>query len=723
MSFDLNFNLNMYGLLYKNFTSEKVRVAREKLKNGELKIEDILKEQELVSSFDVRSVCQLQDALTKENILKLIKNVINMPEDEDYNTAYKFPYNSCEILSSSNYFLIEKFFESYKKPEKSAYNYDLVDENDSNLKIDKFYANSEDKKLNLKKMDVISGGKKEKEKEKNIANINSKVDKEDETLSLANAPFQKNNEKKEVVKDKENNSEEEDKQANSLDKSENDNKENNSLINDESQEKIELPQVPNEAESEKANSECNANSIKNTIESQEKQQTSSDVPEIEEKDLVANKIENRNNNEEKTEFDELLANSKYPLLEYFFTFINTDEELDHVLCGYFFQIFNNLFVNKTVQIVKFLFERPEIILSMVNHFNRISIINCLIKLIKYDTDSIILFDKKSCDEVKEEVFKEIFDYVDNRLFNSDEIPEVEILHCISEFFLECLEDKRTFIFFIKCPKFSLKLFETFLHPTLSKHIFVITRYLEKVYLELTYKPNSIQESKSKGLTFRGGENINSNYSADKDEDNSLECYYFLELFTSMIDYLFSRFKDESYGMWCDSEKEMDTTFGERQKKLGLCKLQIMNLIHQILKHTFFVHENKYFNYEEDFFIEFYEKIILSDFFSIAVKYFFEFPWNNMYQNVFLDIIFELIEFSSFNKTLVEHVLHEIGFLEEIILCVIDEKYSCISKFQFRQNEIQNGFLTFIIEIAYKIKQHSTQNHVLTSIIEKSKFLF
>lgn len=482
---------------------------------------------------------------------------------------------------------------------------------------------------------------------------------------------------------------------------------------------------------DKINNNVNVNSeIENNVDNNQNENEFTKANEPSSEDAYIDQSKISANPSIKTEIDIYLEESKYPLLDYLFSFLKTDEQLDHVLCGYFNKIFNSLFAVKPLHLVKYLFERPETIISMVHHFNRISIIDCLIKLIKFDTDQIILFEKKSCDEVKEEVFKEIFEIIENRLFINEDSNDLEMLHSVTEFFLECLEDKRTFVFFIKCPKFSLKFFETFLNPILSQQLNVVVRYIEKVYVELTYKPNKQPEVKPKGITFKG--DISGNFSADKDEDNSSECYYFLELFSSMIEYLFTRFKDESFGLYSDSE--FDNTFGESQKKLGLSKLHIMNLIHQILKHSFYVHENRYFSYEEDFFIDFYGKFIENDFFPTAVKYFFEFPWNNLYQNMFLDIVNEIISFSNFNRTLAEHLLYEISFLDELILCVIDEKYSCISKFQFKENksiskkfqykvnEIQNGFFIFIIEIAHNIKIQSYNNPVLASIIQKSKLI-
>ena len=127
-----------------------------------------------------------------------------------------------------------------------------------------------------------------------------------------------------------------------------------------------------------------------------------------------------------------------------------------------------------------------------------------------------------------------------------------------------------------------------------------------------------------------------------------------------------------------------------------------------------------FNYDEDFYIDFYKKIIQSNVFSSFIKYFYEFPWNNIFQSSFLEILTEILNYEKFNKMLLDHIFLELGFLDEIILCVIDEKYHCISKFNFSKKEIQNGFLPFIIEIICLINDKKNNQNV-AEIINKGIF--
>ena len=816
-------NLNMYGLLYKSFNNDKIKNAKEKLKNNNLTIEEVLSESELVNSFKISSICQLQDVLTKDNLKQLIDFTINYPDEESINIGHKFPFNSCEILSSDNSKIIEKFFEKNKPDAKNkSVTYKFEDE-DEDIKIDKFYYKDNNKEKDIVEKELDNKKLERNEKVKSIltnllnkgkSSSNSSSDRGNSKETQSN----KSSASQEVDIDKNSNNSEKDLLNNDnniinipIDDLNNLNNNSKALFSDNVNEvqsnanidesmlanspnrqnhehnnnvdvtieqqhanpnkKIESDDVNIKILSDKDNSHelainqqnysANNNDDKNIHENSNADLKSStnisdNKPEANNKNKEDNLSNANNKSKEVIESKLVDANGeqtkikspfitnleipneeeiKYPLLDQLFSFVlqSKPEGLNHVLCGYFHKIFDNLFINKPVQLVKYLFERSEIILSMVKHFNRISIVECLLKLVKYDTDSIILINK-SCDEVKEEVFKEIFDYIDNQIFSTDEDPDVEVLHSLSEFFLECVEDRRTLLFFIKCPKFSLKLFETFLHASFANKLYVITQYLEKVYIELTFKENKKKDlisssssinynSKFKtGSTFKiENSSIGSSIIGNKDEDVSNDCYYFLELFISMINYLFSRFKDEYFGL--SDEKEIDNNIDDRQKKLGLPKIYIMCLTYQILKHAFYVFDKKYFHYEEDFFIDFYNKIITSDFFSTAVKYFLEFPWNNMYQNIFLDIIKEVLKYPLINKQLIEHIFYEIGFLEEMILCVIDEKYSCLSKYQFKNTEVQSGFLSFIIEIVYLVNECVPRSDSLKLICEKSKLIF
>jgi uncharacterized protein YdcH (DUF465 family) len=86
----------------------------EKAKRDELKIEDILNEEELIvdfKSFNSTSSSELISLLKKEHLQNLIAYIIKEPLLNEHDTGYKFPFNACEILSAENMTLIDKFFE------------------------------------------------------------------------------------------------------------------------------------------------------------------------------------------------------------------------------------------------------------------------------------------------------------------------------------------------------------------------------------------------------------------------------------------------------------------------------------------------------------------------------------------------------------------------------------------------------------------------------------
>lgn len=656
----------MYGI-YRSFNNDKIKQAKDKLLYGELILEDVLKDNDLVNSFKLSTLCHLIDLLTIENIQKLVYYIISYPfisEYDDENRTKRFPFNASEILSSENKKIINRIFQKEQvEDEKISKNNTKkeVDRIDDDEIMIKKYFKEEISEVPINKEDTECDN--ENNQNSNIISINEndiqiKINKKDDDLNNIN-----------------------DRQTD-FDADANANKNTFQISKNES-----------DNENEMAN--ANENSNANINIDDDKNENSKETNPHEEKD-------------EKVE--------KYPILDLFFSFLNSDNDLDHVLSGYFAKVFCNLNKNNEINLIKYLFERPNIIYQMIRHSNRISITECLIKIITCNTD-LILLNNSSCDEIKEEVFKQLFEVIENKIliFKSEDECDYEIIDSICSFFKDCIDHQATVDFFIKCPKFSLKLFETFLHPVFSNNMQILITYLEKVFLELT---NSKEvDGNHKDISPLLSSSLGLGSSSLKDE-----CYYFLELFNSMLDYLFMKFRDEGYGLSTDQlKRDFLNTCLDIQKRLGIGKIYIVNLVIQILKHLFYVYENRLFHYEYEFYYEFYNKLTTNDFFSIAIRYFLEFPLNNIYQNSFTEMILEILKHPSINSSLYEHIFYEIGFLEEMILCVVDNRYSSLSMFYFPNSNIsiQSGFLPFIIEIVFLVRIASFQSEVIKEIILKT----
>ena len=103
--------------MYKN-NAQTISKACEKMKNNELKVEDILDEEDLVNDLKSPSFSQLISFLNSERLEKLMDYALKEPNpDADKKLGHKFPYFACEILCSENVFILEKFFEDVNKHE------------------------------------------------------------------------------------------------------------------------------------------------------------------------------------------------------------------------------------------------------------------------------------------------------------------------------------------------------------------------------------------------------------------------------------------------------------------------------------------------------------------------------------------------------------------------------------------------------------------------------
>jgi hypothetical protein len=72
----------------------------------------------------------------------------------------------------------------------------------------------------------------------------------------------------------------------------------------------------------------------------------------------------------------------YPVIDHLFTFLNTDESLNYVLCGYFYKFFNHLANIRNSNVMSYIIlHRRNFLDILIKHLNRKSICDCLNKII------------------------------------------------------------------------------------------------------------------------------------------------------------------------------------------------------------------------------------------------------------------------------------------------------------------------------------------------------
>ena len=117
----------------------------EKLKNGQLTIENVLEEDDIIQDLKLNSNSQFLSILSNETIRKLIDYATRMPSSDDQKIGHKFPFNATEILIADNSSIQERLMNEipYKESEFNE---------DSNENKNKKENKEEEKKLKEMKL-------------------------------------------------------------------------------------------------------------------------------------------------------------------------------------------------------------------------------------------------------------------------------------------------------------------------------------------------------------------------------------------------------------------------------------------------------------------------------------------------------------------------------------------------------------------------------------------
>ena len=100
----------------------------DKMEKGELTLENILEEDEIVQDLKTNPNSKFIGMLTNKAIRQLIDYATRIPKSDDKNVGYKYPFNATEILCCENKSVIERIMNEKKMGERSDEEEDEKDE-------------------------------------------------------------------------------------------------------------------------------------------------------------------------------------------------------------------------------------------------------------------------------------------------------------------------------------------------------------------------------------------------------------------------------------------------------------------------------------------------------------------------------------------------------------------------------------------------------------------
>ena len=429
--------------------------------------------------------------------------------------------------------------------------------------------------------------------------------------------------------------------------------------------------------------------------------------------------ENEENEEnEESEKDEEQKTIIYTNIDYLFNFLKSKETVtNHVLVGYFYKILNHLISSQSIKIVQYIFNYPkkskfDVLKAIVTNLNRKSMGSIVNKLLLFSDESNELIDKKLL-------------LVKNMLEELEKATEQDKYECICDVLASTLNNKGFYISFMNQPTSVNSLFSLLEKLDENpKKIICIMNLLIKVNENILKNlsnhctKNLVQENP---LDFMNLFNYDAAYPLDEKPINSEEMEetnkrVLLSLFTILKKTEFKFLED--LGTYTKENEEFLTTYNQKQKKIGMKKLSQIEFLRTIL--DIFVN-----SYNSQFHEKEIEELILilknKNVFSNCHKLFFDFPFSNIYQSFYSEIVDIVINQSS-PKCLIDYFFKysdEKG--EKNLATDLLEDFINNMKFKFNSSNISFNPLSSY-EITLLNKFYNCENEYVKKLFNEDKNL-
>ena len=708
----------------------------EKMKSGQLTLENILEEDEIIQDLKTNQNSQFLSMLSHENIRKLIDYATKLPQSEDQKIGHKFPFNATELLCCDNCVITDRILNEIEVAEDSE-----SEEKEDDEKGEK----DEEEFVEVKEDEGKQEKKKEEEpnKEEGVPNKDEKQNNEEPKKEGESKPVEEpkkeetktegENKAGEELKKEEPKKEEEQKKEETKTEGENkpaeepkkeDAKKEEEQKKEETKTEGENKPVEEQKKEEPKKEEENKSGEKNEDEEtgQQKHQ-----PKQEEEKEDENDNENdddskkENQGEEDSEKKQPKINIIYDNVDYLLQFLNSSEEtkLNYVLVGYFYKILNHLFSYKSSKIIQYLFDYPkksefDPLDLLVKNMNRKSMGEIINKLLLFQEENYGDFTQKKM---------QLFERVLQELKDSKETSKYE---CICSTLETTLYNKGFFIEFMKDGKL-IELLYTILEESKDqpKKLIAIMKLLIKINenaLKFVVSRVTPQLSQENPMDFINM--FSNNYPLDDDvkdpnaDTDELVKKMFANTFTALEKNKFNFLEDlDDYSS--SENSEFTSTYLIKQRKVGMKKLSQTELFRTLL--DILVNANSLNNNEEQI-KKMVECMNEKKLFWKLHKLFFDFPFSNIYQTLYSQIL-DIILNESAPDNLIDFTLTEKGEKEEknLVQKLIDEVLNHM-KFTFTVSDHLSFHPNFSFEVSILNKIFTSKNEHLRDLIKDNKNL-
>ena len=809
--------LPFFNMRYRNSNMAILQPHIEKMKRGELTLELILEEDEIIQDLKTNPNSQFINMLSAEAIRKLIDYSTKMPKSNDKNVGFKYPFNATEILCCDNNKVMERIMHESKmegdysddsedgkeegekdnKEEENEEFFDVKEDDNKGQEPEVVQEKEEPEKKNEEKSQEEpkqeepkneenqkeeppkeepkqEEPKKEEENKEEAKPQEAKIEEpkkeeekkeEEKKEEIKPEETKKEEVKKEEIKPEETKKEEETQNAEPQPKEAQENEEapkeeqkkegeekSKEEIKKEEQQKEEIAkEEPAKQEEqkkeeekkeeikkeegeegeqiEKSNKTENAEEQKQEVPESQKNEEENEKEEPKQEENENQKAEEENEKEEEQEKDDEEQQQKeiviiYDNIDYLLGFLKESEETktNYVLVGYFYKILNHLFNSQQSKIIQYLFDYPkknefDVLGLMVKNMRRKSMGEIINKLLLFQDDSGDEFLPKKL-ELLEKVLEEL-----------KETDEEDKYECICSTLESTFYNKGFFIEFMKVPKL-LELIYSILENTKndSKKLIAILRLLINIHenilkneedrCTISLAPENPMDFLS---MFNGTYNLDEGNQKDSDPDLQKTVDVLILKLISFIEKSNLNFMNDLDDYISKENNEFMSTYQVSQKKLGMKKLTQVEFFRTIID----VLINTYAKFDVD---QIRNSVI--NIFNIAQEkkifwklhnMFFDFPFCNLYQSLYLQIIHIILNDNS-PKELIEYTFKEKeGENEKNLIEMLINKV--VNEMQFKYTSGNISFHpNYSFEVSILNKVLASSNAYLKELINDNKNL-
>ena len=809
--------LPFFNMRYRNSNMAILQPHIEKMKRGELTLELILEEDEIIQDLKTNPNSQFIGMLSNEAIRKLIDYSTKMPKSNDKNVGFKYPFNATEILCCDNNKVMERIMQESKmggdcsddsedgkeegekdnKEEENEEFFDVKEDDNKGQEPEVVQEKEEPEKKNEEKSQEEpkqeepkneenqkeeppkeepkqEEPKKEEENKEAAKPEEAKIEEpkkeeekkeEEKKEEIKPEETKKEEVKKEEIKPEETKKEEETQNAEPQSKEAQENEEapkeeqkkegeekSKEEIKKEEQQKEEIAkEEPAKQEeqkkeeekkeeikkeegeegeqTEKSNKTENAEEQKQEVPEPQKNEEENEKEEPKQEENENQKAEEENEKEEEQEKDDEEQQQKeiviiYDNIDYLLGFLKESEETktNYVLVGYFYKILNHLFNSQQSKIIQYLFDYPkknefDVLGLMVKNMRRKSMGEIINKLLLFQDDSGDEFLPKKL-ELLEKVLEEL-----------KETDEEDKYECICSTLESTFYNKGFFIEFMKVPKL-LELIYSILENTKndSKKLIAILRLLINIHenilkneedrCTISLAPENPMDFLS---MFNGTYNLDEGNQKDSDPDLQKTVDVLILKLISFIEKSNLNFMNDLDDYISKENNEFMSTYQVSQKKLGMKKLTQVEFFRTIID----VLINTYAKFDVD---QIRNSVI--NIFNIAQEkkifwklhnMFFDFPFCNLYQSLYLQII-DIILNDNSPKELIEYTFKEKeGENEKNLIEMLINKV--VNEMQFKYTSGNISFHpNYSFEVSILNKVLASSNAYLKELINDNKNL-